>query len=444
MRRRPVVLVVLALAALCPRAAVAAETAAGDPTAIARVLLALAVVLLAAKLGGDLAARAGQPEVLGELVAGVILGNLGLLGLHGLEWMAHDAALGVLAELGVVVLLFQVGLESTVGQMARVGASAVLVAVVGVALPFAIGWGVGAWLLPDRSAYVHAFLGATLSATSVGITARVLKDLGRSHGLEARIVLGAAVVDDVLGLVVLAVVSGVIAAAARGGGFSWAAVGVVVAKALGFLLGAILVGLAVSRRLFRAAARLRAAGLLLAFGLAFCFTVAWLAGELGLAPIVGAFAAGLVLEEEHASPLVSRGEHPLSRQLEPVAAFLVPVFFVAMGMRTDLRAFGDAGVLALAGALTFAAIAGKLAAGLGGIGRGLDRLSIGIGMVPRGEVGLIFANVGLGLSLGGERIVDPATYSAVVAMVIVTTLVTPPALKWSLSRGARVGDAPTR
>jgi Kef-type K+ transport system membrane component KefB len=401
-------------------------------------------VLVVAKLGGDLAARAGQPAVLGELVAGVLLGNLGVAGFHALDWMARDPALEVLAELGVVVLLFQVGLESTVGQMARVGTSAFLVAVIGVVVPFGIGWGVGAMLLPDHSAYVHAFLGATLSATSVGITARVLKDLGRSHGQEARIVLGAAVIDDVLGLVILAVVSGVIEGAGRGGGMSWVALGGVVGKALAFLVGATLVGLAVSRRLYHVAARLRAAGLLLAFGLAFCFALAWIAALVGLAPIVGAFAAGLVFEEEHASPLTSRGEHPLSEQIEPVAAFLVPVFFVSMGMRTDLRAFGDPGVLALAGALTVAAVAGKLAAGAGGIGRGLDRLSIGIGMVPRGEVGLIFANVGLGLSIGGERIVDLATYSAVVVMVIVTTLVTPPALKWSLSRGGRVGAAPTR
>ncbi len=404
-----------------------------DP--VAQVVLALAVILLAAKLGGDLAVRIGQPAVLGELVAGVVLGNLGLMGYNGLAEWPQDVSLDLLARIGVLLLLFEVGLESTVTQMLKVGASSFLVATLGVAAPFALGWGVGAWLLPDRSPYVHAFLGATLTATSVGITARVLQDLGRSRSSEARIILGAAVIDDVMGLVILAVVTGVIAAADAGRAMSPGAIGLVVVKATVFLVGSLSLGLAISPRLFTLASHLRARGVLLAVGLAFCFVLAWLASAIGLAPIVGAFAAGLILERVHYQEFTDRGEHGLEELIRPIASFLVPVFFVLMGMRTDLRSFAQPGVLGLAGALTFVAIAGKQLCAAGVIGKGIDRLSVGIGMIPRGEVGLIFANIGLTLTVAGERIVDQATYSAVVVMVIVTTMVTPPALKWSLGRG---------
>jgi Kef-type K+ transport system membrane component KefB len=186
--------------------------------------------------------------------------------------------------------------------------------------------------------------------------------------------------------------------------------------------------------LFSLASRLQASGVLLAVGLAFCFVVAWLADAIGLAPIVGAFAAGLVLEDLHYRDFVDRGEHSLDKLLEPVASFLVPVFFVVMGVRTDLRVFAQPGVLGLAAALTLAAILGKQLCALGVVGRGLDRLSIGIGMIPRGEVGLIFANMGLTLAVAGERIVSQSVFSAVVIMVIATTIVTPPALKWSFQR----------
>jgi Kef-type K+ transport system membrane component KefB len=409
--------------------------ASADP--VAPVILGLAVILLAAKLGGDLAARVGQPEVLGELVAGVVLGNLGLVAIAAFEPIKSDATIDMLARIGVLILLFEVGLESTVRQMRRVGGSSFLVATLGVAAPFALGWLVGAWLLPERSLYVHAFLGATLCATSVGITARVLKDLRRSDSDEARIILGAAVIDDVMGLVVLAVVTAMIAAASAGGALAWLDIAEVLAKATGFLVVAVLLGVSLSPRLFSLASRLRARGVLLGVALAFCFLLSWAASLIGLAPIVGAFAAGLVLENVHFQDFVRRGEQQLEELLHPISGFLVPVFFVLIGMHTDLRAFVQPGVAGLAAALTVAAIVGKQACSLGVLGRGLDRLSIGIGMVPRGEVGLIFANVGLTLVLGGERIIDPPIFSAVVVMVIVTTMVTPPALKWSLGRGGR-------
>lgn len=410
----------------------AAEGGHADP--VASVALWLVVILLAAKLGGDLAVRIGQPAVLGELVAGVVLGNLILVGFAGLEPIKTDVFIDMLARLGVLILLFEVGLESTVRQMLKVGWSALAVAVLGVVAPFALGWAVGAWLLPEQGAYVHAFLGAALSATSVGITARVLKDLGRSQSDEARVILGAAVMDDVLGLVILAVVTGVIAAADRGGTLAKADIAWILAKAVGFLVGALVVGVLFSRRLFALASRLLAHGALLATGLACCFALAWLANAIGLAAIVGAFAAGLILEEVHYRDFVERGEHGLEALIHPISSFLVPIFFVTMGMRTDLRSFAQPGVLALAGALTLAAILGKLVCALGVTEKGVDRLTVGFGMIPRGEVGLIFANIGLALSVGGQRVISDATYSAVVVMVIVTTMVTPPALKWSLGR----------
>jgi len=397
-----------------------------DP--VAPVLLALAVVLTGAKLGGDVAERIGQPAVLGELVVGIVLGNLDLVGVPWFRTVACDHTIDVLARLGVVLLLFEVGLESTVGDMLKVGGRSLLVAVLGVVTPWALGWWVGALLLPDASPYVHAFLGATLTATSVGITARVLKDLGRAQSPEARIILGAAVIDDVLGLVILAVVAGVITAADRGSDLSYTAVGVILAKALLFLGGALVLGVAVSPRLFALAGRLRGSGLLLTTALVFCFVLAYLASAVGLAAIVGAYAAGLVLEKD---------KPRLAELVRPIGTLLVPVFFVLMGMRVELRSFAHPDVLGLALLLTLAAIAGKQACALGGLGAALDRLSIGIGMIPRGEVGLIFANLGLSLTLHGERIVSPAIFSGLVIMVLLTTLITPPALKWSLARRAR-------
>jgi len=413
----------------------AAAAAHGDP--VAPVVLFLALILVVAKLGGDLAARIGQPSVLGELLVGVVLGNLSLVGFTGFEAIQHDATIDMLARLGVLILLFEVGLGSTVRQMMKVGLSSFVVAILGVAAPFALGWGVSAWLLPTASIYLHAFMGATLCATSVGITARVFDDLDRSDSNEARVILGAAVIDDVMGLVILSAVTGVIVAADQNLPFSAGTIGWPLIKAIVFLVGALTLGAALTPRVFSFASRLRARGVLLAAALAFCFALSWLANSIELAPIVGAFAAGLILEKVHYRSFVDRGERELEELVHPIASFLVPVFFVVMGMRTDLRSFTQPGVLGLAAALTVAAVFGKQACSFGVFGKGIDRLSVGLGMIPRGEVGLIFANIGASLTVQGERIVDPATFSAIVVMVIVTTVVTPPALKWSLSRGAK-------
>ena len=412
-------------------AAVPAWAAGEDPSA--PVVLALAVILAGAKLGGHLATRLGQPAVLGELLVGVLLGNLGV---EWLEAIKADANVDVLARIGVVILLFEVGLESTVRDMMKVGLPSLFVAVLGVVTPFTLGWGVGWLLLPEQGPYVHAFLGATLTATSVGITARVLRDLDASQSAEARVILGAAVIDDVLGLVILALVGSIIAAADQGGALSWTAISAILAKSLGFLFGALALGVWLSPRLFALTSRLSGSGVLLATALVFCFMLAWIAWRIGLAPIVGAYAAGLILEHAHFRDFEARGERQLEELVQPISSFLVPVFFVLMGMHVDLGAFARVEVLGLASLLTLAAILGKQACSLGA-GKGLDRLSIGIGMIPRGEVGLIFANVGLGLSVQGQRVVNSETFSAVVIMVIVTTMATPPALRWSLSRSGK-------
>ncbi|MBP8805444.1 MAG: cation:proton antiporter [Kofleriaceae bacterium] len=379
-----------------------------------------------------------MPPVLGELTAGIVVGNsLHLITTHtsyDASLVVSDPNLAFLGELGVILLLFQVGLESNLGQMAKVGIAAFVVAVVGVILPLGLGYGLHAMIVPDATWHTHLFIGAVLTATSVGITARVFKDLGKIDSPTGRVVLGAAVIDDVLGLIVLAVVSGVVASAGTGGSLDAVAVLVIIGKALGFLAVAIVAGHPVSKRLYRAASFLDVHGVLLATSLAFCLIVAWAAQAVGLAPIVGAFAAGLVLDEVVFHDHLAKGDRPLESQLEPVGQLLTPLFFVLTGARVDLSVLGDTSALGLAAALTVAAIVGKQACALVAFGPGVHRLSVGFGMIPRGEVGLIFAATGANLLLAGEPVISRSTYAAVVLMVMVTTLVTPPLLAWSLKR----------
>ncbi len=411
----------------------------GGHDALLPVLEALVLVLIAARLGGALFTRLGMPAVLGELIAGAVLAALSNVGLTVFQVADTAVVLDTLAQLGVLFLLFSVGLESDVAHLAAVGRSALLVAVIGVVAPMGLGIGVSAWMHPDGNMLMHAFIGATLSATSVGLTARVLSDIGRSTSVEGRIILGAAVIDDVLGLIVLAAVSGVITAADAGTAFSAGTLAVIVAKAVGFLAVAVFVGRWVSKHAFSFASRLRGEGILLTLTVAFCFTLSWLAGLAGLAPIVGAFAAGLVLDEMHYRVLLERERHveTIEQLLGPISQLLVPVFFVLMGMAIDVTSFGRPDVLAFAGALTLAAILGKQACALGVLEKGADRVAVGLGMIPRGEVGLIFASIGRTLQLNGQPVIDGATYSAVVVMVVLTTLATPPLLMARLQRGAK-------
>jgi Kef-type K+ transport system membrane component KefB len=323
--------------------------------------------------------------------------------------------------------------------MGKVGVSAILVATVGVVAPMALGWLVGKWLLPDESWHVHLFLGATLCATSVGITARVFKDLGKTDLRESKIVLGAAVIDDVMGLVVLAVVQAIISK----GSASVTEVVVISAKAVGFLVGAVVLGEYLFPILYRLMARLKVHGMLTVTGLLVCFLLSWVASQVGLAPIVGAFAAGLILDERHYHSLLAHDEDSLEEKIIPITTMLVPVFFVMMGFAVDLRSFANVSALGLAAALTIAAIIGKQVCAFGPIERGLDRLSIGIGMIPRGEVGLIFAAIGSQLKSNGHQVINSTTYTAIVVMVIVTTLITPPLLSWSMNRKRTSAAPPT-
>jgi Kef-type K+ transport system membrane component KefB len=406
-----------------------------DPT----VLVGMAVMLVVAKIGGEVFERLKQPAVLGELFAGIVIGNLVIFGFTGAEPLKTHETIVALAELGVIILLFEVGLESDLKEMMEVGWSSLLVALIGVVAPFLLGWLVAAYFIPDESRLAHIFIGATLCATSVGITARVFKDLGKLGTREARIILGAAVLDDVLGLLILAIVAGAIRAAAAGGVLSMMDVGLIALKSVLFLIGSIVIGHFLMPRLLRGAGRFETRGVLLTFAISFCLFLAWAAAKVGLAPIVGAFAAGLILDEVHYKPTGGRTERDLQHLLQPVSTVLVPIFFVLMGFKVDLRLFVRLDILGFAAMLTIAAIIGKQLCGLAVLERGINRVAVGLGMIPRGEVGLIFAGIGATLMLPSvtgvsEPVINSATFGAVVIMVIITTLVTPLSLKWSLGR----------
>ncbi len=371
--------------------------------------------------------------MLGELVAGVVLSAPP--GVSFFRELGADPAVDMLARLGAVVLLFDAGLALDVRDVLRVGGAAARVAILGTVASFALGWATVAWLLPGATPATRVFLAAALTATSIGISARVLKDLGRTRSVEGRTILGAALLDDVIGLVVLSLVTGWVgsgASGASGAASAWTPI-LLVGKTVAFLGGAVLVGRTLAPRLLAAAARIRTRSALVVIGLAFCFLLAWAADAVGLAPIVGAFTAGLVLEEAHWRPFTDRGERGLDQEIEPLSAFLVPLFFALIGLRTDLGVFADMGALALASGLTLAAVLGKLACGLGA-SRGSNRAAISFGNMPRGEVSLIFASLGLTLGEAAHPVLDRRAYSALVVMVVLTTLATPFGLRWSFAR----------
>jgi len=399
-------------------------------------------MLVAAKVAGEIFERLRLPAVLGELCAGIVLGNLVIFGFMAAEPLKTDATIAALAELGVIILLFEVGLESDLREMIEVGWSSLLVAVLGVIAPFILGWGVAAYFLPNEHVLGHIFIGAVLCATSVGITARVFKDLNKLATREARIILGAAVIDDVLGLLILAIMAGAIRAAGDGGTLAIVDIAGIAFKSVAFLVGSIVVGHFMMPRMLRGAGRFESRGVLLTLGISFCLVLAWAAAEVGLAPIVGAFAAGLILDEVHYKPTGGRTERDLNDLLQPVSTVLVPIFFVLMGLKVDLRLFTRLDILGFATVLTLAAIVGKQVCALGILERGINRLAVGVGMIPRGEVGLIFAGIGATLMLPSttgvsEPVINSAVFGAVVIMVIVTTLITPLALKWALGRKSR-------
>ena len=403
-------------------------------------LFALALLVAAAKVGGLVAERLRQPAVLGELLVGIGLANLwpALGGGDGIAFVRSDPALSFLAQVGVLILLFDVGLEVDLRAFVRVGPSSLLVALIGVVVPIVLGWGAAAWLLPESSTLAHVFVGATLSATSVGITARVLKDLGVTQTREAQIILGAAVLDDILGLVVLAVVSGLAGSGAAG--FSVWAVGGILVRALLFLGAIAVVGHYCSSRIVRLVARTNRPEAMLVVGLGLCFSLAYVAELIGLADIIGAFAAGILLDPYGQGVRPKQEAATLAELLHPLESLFVPLFFVLMGIQVHVGSVGTWSALAFAAVLTVCAIAGKAACAFG-VSRGTNRLAIAIGMIPRGEVGLIFAGIGSALLVDGRPLLPQSLFSAVVIMVLVTTVVTPLGLRWAFGRHGHVKSA---
>jgi Kef-type K+ transport system membrane component KefB len=408
-------------------------TLSPEPVGVTLVLLAL--LWLAAKLGGELAFRLRLPAVAGELGAGLILGAVAKL--HpGFPAIARDPALDLLGELGIVVLMFAVGLESTVPQMVQVGFAALRVASLGVLAPMLAGL-LAAWIfLPAGTPLlVDLFAGACLCATSIGISAQVLREHGAARSREGRVILGAAVIDDVLGLLLLVAISGAVAAAA-GGGMAWGRLGRSLALALGFLTAALTLGRYATPHLFRLANRMRSQQILLPLGLGFAFLLAWLGSLAGLALIVGAYAAGLILEPAHVQTLEERELHRLDQLLQPLVVVLSPLFFVIMGARVDLFALLDPRLLACTLAMGVTGVVGKLIAGLAA-GKDCRKAWVGWGMVPRGEVGLIFVAAGSGLRLDGQPLLGPEIQAAIVGALLLTTVAGPVGLGWVLRRGKR-------
>jgi Kef-type K+ transport system membrane component KefB/predicted amino acid-binding ACT domain protein len=393
--------------------------AATESLDIGRVLLELFLILVAAKVFAELADRVEVPAVIGEILAGILLGP----SVSGL--VESSDVVFVLAEIGVLVLLLQVGLETDPAELGRVGRAALSVAVLGVAAPFVTGAATGIAL--GEGTETAIFLGAALTATSVGITARVFGDLRALATTEARIVLGAAVADDVLGLVILTVVTKVVV----DGSVSAGTVASTVALALAFLAVTALIGVRLVPRGFDAIdRRARSGATVVVAGVALALGFAVLADAAQLAPIIGAFMAGLALGR-------TRQHERIERDVTSLGNVFVPIFFVFIGLETDLGAFAEPSVLAVAAVLSVVAVVGKLLAATGAWGTRADRLAIGLAMIPRGEVGLIFATLGL-----RTGVLDAELYAALLAVVLVTTVMTPPLLRARMARAERRSEAP--
>ena len=395
--------------------------ASSEGVDLARLLLDLLIVIAAAKLLAELAERVRVPAVLGEILAGILVGPsvLGLVDLTD----TRGVSLTMLAEIGVLLLLLQVGMEMDLGELRKVGAASLVVAVIGVVVPFASGMAVA--LAFGESTNTAIFIGAALTATSVGITARVFGDLHALATTEARVVLGAAVADDVLGLVILTVVVKVVTGGDVGVGVVASTLGIAVL----FLLATGVVGLLLVPKVLdaiHAKSKSPATVTVAAFALTLGF--AELADAAKLAFIIGAFMAGISVGR-------SQQHERIARDLGAVGNILIPVFFAQIGISADLEAMVKPQVLGLAAVLTVVAVAGKMTAALGAFGTRADRLLIGLGMVPRGEVGLIFAAIGLSNGVLGDD-----QYGALLIVVLLTTVITPPLLRWRLSQ---TGDAET-
>ncbi|MFN3926517.1 MAG: cation:proton antiporter [Pseudanabaenaceae cyanobacterium] len=423
----------------------AAVNPENGPFVLSAVLLNLVVIYFASKLGGEIAIRFGFPPVLGELVGGVLVGVSALHLLvtpefdptgntsavmqflrltDGLSPEAIDdvftsssEVIETLSEIGVVVLLFEVGLESNLRELVKVGLLATVVAVVGVGLPFALGT-IGAVVLFHLPVMQAIFAGAALTATSIGITSKVLSELGQLNSKEGQIILGAAIIDDILGIIVLAVVSSL----AKTGEVDVSNLIYLILGSSGFLLGAILLANFFNGAYTRASQAIKTRGNVIVPAFVFAFAMAYIASAIHLEAILGSFAAGIVLDGTDV-------KNELDDQIKPIADLLVPTFFISVGAKTDLSVLNPSipanrEGLIIALFLITVAILGKVATGLAVWGNGLNRLAIGVGMIPRGEVGLVFAGIGT-----ASGILSESLNAAIIMMVIITTFLAPPLLR---------------
>ena len=419
-----------------PRVFAAGESGGGfTPLA----LVGLAIILFLAKVAGEICERLKQPPVLGELFVGILLGTLILSGVHSLEFLKTDSVISSLAQLGIIIMLFEIGLETDLQEMRTIGVTAFVVAIVGMAMPMLFGYFVAGYFFPTLSLWGKIFIGATLAGTSIGITARVLKDIKKVDTKEAKIILGAAVLDDVVGLLLMSVIASAVAATTLGQSISLTAIVIILIKAVAFLFGAFLFGHFAMPMIFKALERFRSKGAMFIFSAALCFFLAWLAAVVELAPIIGAFAAGLILEEAHFEYLPDHTKDELIDLLRPLSALFAPIFFVSVGLKVDISAFTNPQLIGFAICLLLAAVVGKLFCSVAAFERGLNRIAIGIGMAPRGELTLVFAGLGMTLMLPNtngvlEPVISPATFGVYVFIAMVTAFLTPPALKWALSR----------
>ncbi|AKL98036.1 cation:proton antiporter [Endomicrobium proavitum] len=381
-------------------------------------LISIVAILTAAKIFGEVAVRCGQSAIIGELIAGVVIGPA-VLG-----FVAETEILKNIGELGAIVLLFEAGLSTDIKEFVKAGGWAALVAVAGVIFPYLFGYFI--FLHFGLTNTQAIFAGAVLTATSVGITARVFMDLKKMDSQESKIVLGAAVIDDVIGLVILAVVLQLVS----GASVTFGSIAKVTGVALAFLAAAVGVGLLIIPAILKFISKMKQPYIVFLAALVFCLLTAALASKAGLATIVGAFAAGLVLSN-------TSYKADIKREISPLYAFLVPVFFVLMGTNVDVKVFNpfvaaNIPVLILTAVLFVAAFVGKALSGFVVLKKKINKLLVGTAMVPRGEVGLIFAGIGL-----ANNVFAKTEYSALVAVVMLTTFVTPIILKYIISKDSR-------
>jgi Kef-type K+ transport system membrane component KefB len=373
---------------------------------VAELLLPVIIILGAAKIAGFIAERLKQPAVLGELLIGILLGP-SLLG-----WIHADVTvLAFLAEVGVILLLFDVGLKSNINELLHAGKTSTIVAIIGVAVPLIAGY-VYATEFLGLDSIVAFFIGATLTATSVGVTMRVLSDIGKVKSEEGKVILGAAVIDDIIGLIMLSILVDIAAT----GAMSFFNVGKIGLLSVIFLAVSIFVGIKLAPRIIEIVEYLRVRRTFIIGAFIFALALAFVADSIGLATIVGAFAAGLVLEK-------TQNKIHFKKKVKPVADLFVPVFFVMAGVVVDLSTIVDVNIIIIGLVLTVIAIIGKLVSGFGCFGSKATWLPVGIGMVPRGEVGLIFAGFGL-----ANGLIKSDMYSVLIIVIILTTLITPPIL----------------